>query len=276
MRRILISIVGLLLVSTPTSVPALELTQINPSGDSIVVDEGVFGASAQWITQSDDPCTIVDGTSVACAGSIMVDTGWWRLFDLDGDHGMSGSFCATAIDYAIQQAVGESQDTTARVYCLDDGEPFTMNALDLIWENSVPQPEVHLEPYTMEVPPGVCCDSDTQSMAVEMASDDCTDTGTCIFNFVGHNDLGESSPTYISSPDCGIIDPVDLDLLGFPSSHLILVVHGEDDGGTGGGSGDPCGGGVPDVPATTGPGLALLVAALLAGGALRLHGRRRS
>jgi hypothetical protein len=276
MRKILISIIGLFLVSAPTNVPALELTQIDPSSDSLSVDEGVLGSSAQWITQSDDPCTIVDGTAVACAGSIMVDTGWWRLFDLDADHGMSGSFCVTAIDYAIQRAVGESQDTTARVYCLDDGQPFTMDALDLVWENSVPQPEVHLEFYTMEVPPGVCCDSHTQSMAVEMASDDCTETGTCIFNFVGHNDLGESSPTYISSPDCGIIDPVDLDLLGFPGSHLILVVHGWDAGGTGGGSGDPCGGDVPDVPATTGLGLAFLVAALLAGGALRLHGRRRS
>jgi hypothetical protein len=241
----------------------------------IVVREGTSQTGPQWITQNDDPCTIVDGTSVACAGALMVDTGWWRLFDLDADHGMSGEFCVNAIDYAIQQAVGDEQDTTARVYCLDDGQPFTIDALDLIWENSVPQPEVHLEFYTMEVPPGVCCDAGTQRMAVEMASDDCQETGTCIFNFIGHNDLGESSPTYISSPDCGIIDPVDLDDIGFPSSHLILVVHGADQGGTAGGSGDPCGGD-PDVPAMTGLGLGLLCAALLAGGAFLIRRRHAS
>jgi hypothetical protein len=178
--------------------------------------------AAQSLTQSLDPYTIVPGTSVACVPGVAFDHAWWRLFDLDAEFGLVDQFCVEDVDYAIESAIGPIQNLTANVYCLKDGLPFKTNTLTLVGTNSIPQPDAQYEFFNIEV--GGCCDSATRSMAVALASDDCQETGTCIQLFPGMNDLGQTAPTYMSSPDCGIVDPIDLAAIAFPNAHLIMVV----------------------------------------------------
>jgi hypothetical protein len=212
------------------------------------------------ITQNLDPDTIVDGTSFGCLAYPMVEHGWWRVFDLDGDHHLVGEFCVEDVDYAVQRAIGPIQNITAHVYCLDHGLPFVSEMLDEAGVNAVPQPDAYLEFFNVTLPPGTCCNADTQDLVVELRTDDCQVTGTCLEMWIGMNNLGQAAPTYVTSPACGLIEPADAAGLGFPNAHLIMVVNG-----LGSPQGD--GGGVPDVPATTGVGLVVL-ALMLAGGVL--------
>jgi hypothetical protein len=120
------------------------------------------------------------------------------------------------------------------VYCLDDSLPFLIQFLTPVGTNTIPQADAYLEFFNIAV--GGCCDAGSQKMAVELLSDDCAETGTCVQLFIGMNNLGEFAPTYITAPDCGIVDPYADSFLLW---HLIMVVNGEgeipDDGGGDGG-----------------------------------------
>ena len=238
------------------------------------VKEVMHPLTPQSITQNVDPNTIVAGTSVACVGAQTTDTGWWRLYDISA---FNNQFCTKNVDYGVETAVGPTQNITANVFCLDNGLPFLTVFLVLAGTNSQPQPDADLAFFN--VPVTGCCDTQTQQMAVELLSDNCQETGTCQTLFIGCNDLGQTAPSYITADDCGVIDPVDMALIGFPDSHVIQVVNGNDESDGGGDECYCCGCGTPhcdavcgplpcieicgDVPATTGPGTALTILALL-------------
>jgi len=106
------------------------MTDPNASGD-VVVRDVVHPLDAQQITQSVDPYTIVDGTSIACSsGSGTREQGWWRLFDLDDDHGLVGEFSVDSVDWATQSVTGDGL-VTVNVYCMDEGLPFFIQFLTL-------------------------------------------------------------------------------------------------------------------------------------------------
>ena len=231
------------------------------------VKELMHPLAPQSITQNTDPNTIVGGTSVACVGAATTDTGWWRLYNISS---LQGQFCTKNVDYGIEDAVGPTQNITANVFCLDNGLPLLNVFLVLAGTNSQPQPDASLAFFN--IPVAGCCDTQTQQMAVELLSDDCIETGQCLTLFIGCNDLGQTAPSYISADDCGVVDPVDMALIGFPTSHVIQVINGNDEGtgGDGGGDGGDGGGG---VPATTTTGVMLMVLALLGTSALFLRRR---
>jgi hypothetical protein len=224
----------------------------------------------QQITQSVDPNTLVQGTSVACGSAgVQTENAWWRLFDLDDDHGFTSDFCAENVDYGIESSVGPIE-TNVRVYCLDEGLPFLLQFLTLEAEAAQAQPDASLEFFNIALPHPACCDAATQDMAVSVGNDeDCSTTGNCTTYYIGCNDLGQTASTYLSSESCGVIDPIPTEAIGFMDAHFVLVVNGADNGlpDDGGGAGDDGGG----VPATTGVGLVLLVLALGGGSAYFLR-----
>jgi hypothetical protein len=235
------------------------------STGGVAVKDIIHPLAPIQITQSVDPNTLIEGTSVACGSAgVQTENGWWRLFDLDDDHGQTGSFCVEDVDYGIESSVG-TQDTTVRVHCLDEGLPFLLQFLTTVGTNSQPQPDATLEFFNIEV--GGCCDTASQDMAVEIANDeDCSTTGNCITYYIGCNDLGQTASTYLTSESCGVIDPIPTEDIGFMNAHMVMVVNDgtsdPDDGGDDGGGG---------VPATTGVGWVLLVLALGGGSAYFLR-----
>ena len=131
------------------------------------------------ITQNVVPDTLVDGTSVAdAAGDYTTDNRYFRLYDLDGEFGIAGDFCVTSVDYGCQSAVGGpggTQPLTLHTYCLNDGLPFLMASLAMQDEVITTVPDCQLEFFNTEI--GGCCDSQTQSLVVEIYAEDCNSTG---------------------------------------------------------------------------------------------------
>lgn len=72
-------------------------------------------------------------------------------------------------------------------------------------------------PVTGQVPPG-------QSLVVEAFLADGRSTGNLLF--LGSNGAGESAPTFLRAPDCGVSTPVTVASLSFPNVHLILNPRG--------------------------------------------------
>ncbi len=267
-------VAALLVVCAGSAAQAASFSTSNVSPDRIEVKDVIHPLAPQSLTQSTDPNTIVPG-SVACgAGGITTDNGYWRLFDLNSL--APGQFCTKNVDYAIETATGP-QTMTVNVYCLDAGLPFLLQFLNLAGSNVQNQPDADLEFFN--IPVAGCCDTQSQDMAVELRSEDCLESGTCLQLFIGSNNLGQSAASYINADDCGISDPTSLAGIGFPNMHLIMVVNGNDDtsddggdGGAGdGGGGDGGGGDGGGVPSTTGTGLMLLIVAFLGTSALFLR-----
>jgi hypothetical protein len=241
--------------------PTKRLSQSQAQG--VKTKQGAGPLAPQSITQSTDPNTISAGSSVACQGGATTDNGWWRLFDLDDDHGLAGMFTVESVDYGIETSVGP-QNITARVYCLDEGLPFFGVFLVQVGTGSVfHSADANLEFFNVVISPGASCDSASQDMAVELHSDDCLESGTCLQLFIGMNSLGQSAPSYITAEDCGIVDPIDLAGIGFPNAHMVMVVNGNVP--------PCCDGGA--VPASTGVGMMLMIALLLGSTAYFLRRR---
>jgi hypothetical protein len=258
-----------LLTCTVGSAQAAQLmTDPNASGD-VAVRDIVDPLAPVSITQSTDPYTIETGTSVSCSdGVYTTENAWLRLFDLDGDHGLSGVFAAESVDWGMETLTG-TLPIDVNIYCLDDGMPFLYAFMNLVGSGTTQAVDGQLLFYNTTV--GGACDSATQRMAVELFGDDCEILGTCTLYWIGMNELGETRPSYIASASCGVPEPWDLTKVWF-SNHLVMVVNGDEVVGDDGGADDGGGG---DVPATTGVGAVLLLLILLGSGAYCMRRRAR-
>lgn len=266
-RNVSIFAVLLLVCAVATAQADQFMTDPNATGD-VAVSDLPDPLAPQTITQSTDPDTIAAGSGVACSdGVYTTENSWLRLFDLDGDHGLAGTFTAESVDWGMETLTGDLP-VDVNIYCLDDGLPFLYSFMTMVGTGTTNATTGDLVFYNTAVSGG--CDTSTQRMAVELFGDDCEILGTCTLYWIGANGLGQSAPTYIASASCGILDPTDLAAIGFPNSHLVMKVNGQDQGtgDDGGGSGDDGGG---SVPATTGVGLMLLVLALGGGSAYFLR-----
>lgn len=45
--------------------------------------------------------------------------------------------------------------------------------------------------------------------------------------FIGSNNLGESSPSYLSAGGCGITEPMTCSDIGFPGMQIVMNLYGE-------------------------------------------------
>ena len=244
------------------------MTNPNASGD-VAVRDIVDPLAPVTITQSNDPYTIETGASIACSdGVYTTENAWLRLFDLDGDHGLTGMFAAENVDWGMATLHG-TLPIDVNIYCLDDGLPFLYAFMTLVGSGTTQAVDGQLLFYNTTV--SGACNSATQRMAVELFGDDCEILGTCTLYWIGMNGLGETRPSYIASASCGIPDPWDLTNVWF-FNHLVMVVNG--DGVVGDDGGDDDGGG--DVPATTSGGAVLLLLILLGCGAYFLRRRAAS
>lgn len=215
------------------------------------------------LTQNNDPNTIQDGVSVACSGGgITTANTWMRRFDLDGDHGISGQFCATSLDFGVELLTGSTALTVA-THCYSANTPGIIDLGQLAPQDSVTFNGTDGALYFQNTTVGGCCTGSSDDMVVEVTGADCLGGGACLQFFIGANSLGQTGPSYLAAADCGIVNPTDLALIGFASDHVVMTVNGDDAGGSGG-----SGGGTPAM----GPiGIMLTVLALLGGSAIFLR-----
>jgi hypothetical protein len=240
-------------------------------GDS-PVPPGVTATTASTpapvsITQNLEPAVIEAGSPACQSGGITTDNWFGRVYDLDGDHALTGEFCVTALEYAIESA-SHPTPTTFQVSCLPQGTAGTSTVpLADLDASEVFSVTIDSGPAQMEFlnqPLGGCCVAEESDLAVFVVTADCLDLGTCGGWWPGSNGSGQIRDWYIAAPDCGIDDPIASAALGFPPN-LVQVVHGE---GTlaGDGGGD-------DVPAAGAFGSVALLLFVLGSGVLLLRRR---
>jgi uncharacterized repeat protein (TIGR01451 family) len=150
--------------------------------------------------------------------------GYYRVFDLATDFGITGDFDVTAVQYGIEDAVGNtgSQPIDVNLYTLSG--PLNTANLTLIGTQTDSVPDQALTIFTSmvngTVPAG-------EVLVVEVFSPDGRDP---VFNsfYVGANAAGQTDPSYLQAADCGISQPTDTAAIGFPNMHIVMNVIGNE------------------------------------------------
>jgi len=210
-------------------VQSAELGYSSLSRDAQAVnDSPITPLIPQSISQNSSTFVLSAGTVACGASGITTENSWYRLFDLDSDHNLSGQFCAESLDYGIESAFdnGVPQSVVVTTACLDDGMPFLEAFLTDQTSQMHAQPDAELAFFNANI--SGCCNADTQSMSVRLeAPVDCTLEG-CGSLYFGSNSLGQSSPSYFRSDSCGVTEPTDMAALGYPDVHVVMRLNGND------------------------------------------------
>jgi hypothetical protein len=178
------------------------------------------------ITQSDD-CSIVAFTGVACqTGNNTTDNSYLRRFFLGPDHGLTLPYTVSSVDFGVElDTPSPANLITVSVYKIPIGASLIFGNLTLLGSTAFDlgggtDGTIVNAPVTGTVDPA------TDDLVVEVLSfDHLNTTGSGQF-FPGANSLGQTRPSFIAAPDCGVFEPVDLADIGFPDSHNVLVVNG--------------------------------------------------
>jgi hypothetical protein len=253
------SSIGVALIVLVAGASAAEEPTFGTSG----LEEGRHGGALLprapcSFTQNLDPETLETGIGVACqAGGLTADTFYLRVFDLDGEHGLSGEVCVESVDYGVEQSLG-NVPLTVRTYCAPQGTSgaFELDTATFVLRDSVDsiQPDAALEFF--DVPVNGCCVAEEADLVVEIETADCLATGACVAFYPGGNADPQTKPWYIAAPDCGVDNPIDSQALGFADAYIVWRVNADCEG---------------DVPASGGPGSMLIALAILAASAWLLR-----
>jgi hypothetical protein len=189
-----------------------------------------------------DPCTftqntqfdLMNGSLVCSGGGVTTDNQFLRVFDLDIEHGFGGNICLDSVDYAVERSSG-NPTVTFNVYCTPQGLADTApnNGIDrdveldpgLVFSTTAVQPDAEFEYFNQ--PLGGCCDADLHDMAIEIATEDCGESGTCVSFIPGVADFASATkPYYISAADCGIVDPINAgNINGLGAMQLVMTLN---------------------------------------------------
>jgi hypothetical protein len=264
MRFRLLSLASLLVPLVGSAAWAVADFETSPLPPGQVVTTALR-LDALSITQNGEPGVIESG-AVACADTGVTTDNWFgRVYDLDGDHGLTGQFCVSSLDYAVE-LVTDPTSTTFQVSCLEQGtagsHSLSLADLDAGEVFSVTLDTGPAEMEFLNQPLGGCCVAEESDLAVFVITEDCLESGSCGGYFAGQNQLGQIRDWYLAAPDCTIVDPVSSQAIGF-APFLVQVVNGE--------------GTLPDgdVPAIGPAGVALTVLLLLGCSAYFLQRRSR-
>jgi len=192
---------------------------------------------------------LVSGNSVACNNGIAhTDNSYVRYFTLS-DFGISGDFAVTQVEMGIEQATGAggSQPVVVNLYTWDPVDPFVFASFVPIGTANATVTDQSLTIVTVPVS-GVAPAGST--LVVEFF----TPNGQAVGNllFVGSNPDGQTAPSYLAAADCGVPEPTDTALIGFPGMQLVMNVTGTVGGG--------CTGDVPWLAASPTAGTTLPLA----------------
>jgi hypothetical protein len=173
--------------------------------------------TATYVITESNSQSIITGNSVSCnAGGLHTDNHYMRVFDLPLI-GITQAINITSVDFGIEEAAG----VAVKNYTL---------AGPLLFANLTPiasQPVTVLDqsltimnvPISASIPAG-------SLLVVEIFTPNGQTAGNSFF--IGSNNLGETAPSYLAAPDCGVSEPVTTASLGFPGMHIVMNVYAED------------------------------------------------
>jgi hypothetical protein len=190
-------------------------------------------ASAQSInvTQSIDPLTITVANSVSCNSANpqrSAENSYYRSFDLTQFPQVTGPFNITTIEVGVESAVhplGEQEITINFYVDCNGGAP---NLADLTLVGSFPFIQIDTGPFVEQIPVDVTVCADA-TLVVEVFTPDYTSIAppaNAVY-FIGSNALGETGPSYIRAPACGLGTIGTLAAINFPDMHIVMSLLGD-------------------------------------------------
>lgn len=187
-------------------------------------DGGDPGPTARTLSQSTDN-TILQGNAKACVNgdNHHSENSYYRVYDMVG-LGINGAFTVTSVDVGIETASGSggTQPASVKLYTLSGNfvlaNLMLLTSVDLVIENQTLT--VLNVPIDNQVIPGGA------TMVVELLTPD--GRGTDETFFIGSNTAGESAPTFVRAPVCGVTQPIDADgaPVNAPNMNIVLNVNG--------------------------------------------------
>jgi hypothetical protein len=172
---------------------------------------------------------IADGNSLSCEmGGFHTENSYYRAFTLSAMNPPLDSvqFMVERVDIGVELAddgTGAGQPLTLRLHNSSTNPP-TLGSLVLLstTDFTIPDQSLTLLSLFPAVPPVLI--NATDILVVEILTPDGTAAGN---NFViGSNPNGQTAPSYIRAPACGINEITDLAVVGAPFMHIVMNVLG--------------------------------------------------
>lgn len=166
------------------------------------------------------------GSGIACrGGGFIASTSVFRAFNLN-DFGITGEYQIDAIQVAINGALaGDNrgfQPIEVRVYLVSSTDLVTAQFIpvDTISLNlpDIPSPMFWNFPIDFLVPANTF-------FAIEVYTPSSSADGNALDIGANSSPTFLDNPIYISSDDCGIVDPIDLNEIGFMEENIINIVQ---------------------------------------------------
>lgn len=175
-------------------------------------------AHALVITQNTDPTTILADNSAACAsGSETRDNSYFRSFSF-ASLGITEDFSISSIQFGVQSVVGSgSSPLTVSVYSGTSlstlGTVLGTASTSVTAANNLSLVTLNLDALVLAGAEGFVVGIYSPEVAGQSF-------------YLGSNSAGQSAPSYILAPDCGITTPTELASVGFADMQIVMSVEG--------------------------------------------------
>lgn len=216
---------------TVTVIDTVAPVMVCPADTTVPYDSTICGAivnytlpvsndlcSSATMTQSTDPTTITMLNSISCASGPQADTNaYLRAFDLS-TLGISGSIHVNMVRFGIEtaDALTGSQDAVINLYTVTD----TLLYGNMTLIASQPITITDQSQTFFYVPISVSVPSDS-ILVIELFVPNAVNVDSNTF-LIGSNSNGESGLSYLMAPSCGILEPMDMPILGLPFMNILL------------------------------------------------------
>lgn len=215
MKILSLSLAGLLVAAT-AGAASLQRAPATGRAPSPAV---VLGARA--LAQMDDNTPTEQG-GLSCTDAQTNYTSsqsYWRRFYL-AEHGAPSSVRIESVTIGAETG---SAPVTIRLHALARTTPVDTIPVDLLRPiGSSAEVLVHGQLDTTTIPvTGLLADAATDDLVVEYHVGEAF--GSLFYG--GGNPTAETHPSFISAPDCGVLEPTPVGGAGFPNAHMIVVAN---------------------------------------------------
>jgi hypothetical protein len=179
------------------------------------------------IITNSDSLNILNGNSASCnENGFHSNNGYWRKFDLsDAKYHITNDVNLIGADIGIESATGNSrtQKLTIKLYSLDGS--FILENLtqifseDFFVETGTIDTLLHFD-FTNPV-----MVSPNLTIVYEVFTPEGQTHGNSFF--IGSNYYSQKDLSYVTAPDCGIIEPVSTADIGYGNMHIVMNLWGE-------------------------------------------------
>jgi hypothetical protein len=196
-----------------------------PAGGTATANFSLVASSTPRTITHSQSQSVIEGNSVSCNLNFLhADNAYLREFTLT-NFGISGPFVVSSVEFGVefaQAGSGGSQPVEVWLYRkINPAGSLTYGNLATIASASVNIPNQSLSRYTVPIAGTAPAGS---VLVVEVFTPDGQAAGHSFF--IGSNSAGQTGPSYIYAPDCGVPQPTNIATIGWPNMHIVMNVTG--------------------------------------------------